>query len=103
MTITASNPRPSTATPRGTDLDVTLTVGGITTHGEVTFVPSRYDGRPEPLGPSADYWMSADLLDALRPVADGFATLHEVCAAAVPCHRDGSIRAEYLSTPERPE
>lgn len=85
--ITASNPRPSTTveTDGAMDIDVTLTVDGVTTEGEVTLCPAQYDGSLASWG-DPEHWVSGALLAAVRRIGDDAAErtlLDEIEAAAI--------------------
>lgn len=68
---TASNPAPSTCTDTAgaTDIDVTVTINGVSLNGEVTLAPQQYDGELGAFG-DPEHWVSGDLLRHLRMLDD---------------------------------
>jgi hypothetical protein len=83
--VTAAFPRPSTCTDTAgaIDIDVTVTINGVTVNGEVTLAPQQYDGELGAFG-DPDQWVSGDLLRHLRMLDDsGFrAVLNTIETAA---------------------
>jgi hypothetical protein len=69
--VTASNPRPSTCTDTAgaIDIDVTVTINGVSLDGEVTLSPQQYDGALGAFG-DPDQWVSGGLLRHLRMLDD---------------------------------
>lgn len=74
LTVTASNPRPSThCTAHGAlDVDVHCSIPGQAGHmlplpvGSVTVAPRQSDGRFGGYGPTPDHWLTGALLAQLR-------------------------------------
>lgn len=84
-TVTASNARPSGCVDMdgAIDVDVEVTIGGRTISGEVTLVPSEYDGTLVSYGTSPDHWISGGLLASMRDLPDArFRTLCDALRSA---------------------
>lgn len=98
LTVTASNPRPSTCctTTGAVDVDVHCSIPGQAGHmlplptGSVTVAPRQSDGRLAGYGPTPEHWITGALLAQLRRLSglDLDTALDDILTAAVDAAAD---------------